>query len=90
MLSDGEMLPAGVELRKLTPHPDDRGVFLEMFRHSWCPDHEFIQWNCVHSRANTLRGVHVHLVHDDYLLMVAGAARIGLCDLRRQSPTFLR
>ena len=34
-----------------------------------------------------LRGVHVHLLHDDYLILLAGRASIGLKDLRPDSPT---
>jgi dTDP-4-dehydrorhamnose 3,5-epimerase len=34
-----------------------------------------------------LRGVHVHPIHDDYLIVLDGRATIGLRDLRRASPT---
>jgi dTDP-4-dehydrorhamnose 3,5-epimerase len=34
-----------------------------------------------------LRGVHVHLRHDDYLVLFDGRATVGLADLRDDSPT---
>jgi dTDP-4-dehydrorhamnose 3,5-epimerase len=46
-----------------------------------------VQWNAVSSRTNVLRGVHVHVVHWDYLLLVRGSALVALRDLRSGSPT---
>lgn len=80
-------LPAGVSLLALTPHTDERGVFTELYRDSWEPGIAPVQWNAVRSEANVLRGVHVHRRHVDYLTLVAGAATIGLHDLRPGSPT---
>ena len=80
-------LPSGVSLLPLTPHADDRGVFTELFRTSWDPGLAPVQWNVVRSEANVLRGVHVHRRHTDYLIVVAGAAVVGLHDVRPDSPT---
>jgi dTDP-4-dehydrorhamnose 3,5-epimerase len=80
-------LPAGVKLRQLTPHEDERGCFMEVFRDEWNTDVAPVQWNAVRSEPGVLRCVHVHAVHDDYLLLYAGRAAIGLCDLRLGSPT---
>ena len=46
-----------------------------------------MQWNAVWSEAGVLRGVHVHIRHDDYLTVPVGRASVGLRDLRRGSPT---
>ena len=46
-----------------------------------------MQWNAVWSEAGVLRGVHVHVRHDDYLTVPVGRASVGLRDLRRGSPT---
>jgi dTDP-4-dehydrorhamnose 3,5-epimerase len=75
-------LPAGCELRELAPHEDDRGTFTEMFRDEWHTGVAPVQWNYVRSAANVLRGVHVHLQHADYLVLVDGRASVGLRDLR--------
>lgn len=82
-----EVLPAGVELHRLTPHADARGVFTELFRESWGLPVAPAQWNVVRSERNVLRGVHAHWRHADYLTVVAGRATIGLHDLREGSPT---
>lgn len=81
------MLPAGVSLVTLTPHQDERGVFIELFRASWQLDVGPAQWNAVSSAANVLRGVHAHWRHADYLTVIAGHMILGLHDLRELSPT---
>ncbi|MGH2958900.1 MAG: dTDP-4-dehydrorhamnose 3,5-epimerase family protein [Solirubrobacterales bacterium] len=81
-------LPEGVELHELTAHVDERGVFTELFREEWGSAAEPVQWNAVRSNAGVLRGVHVHLVHDDYLTVVHGRMTLGLCDLRPGSSTY--
>lgn len=81
------LLPAGVLLRSLAMHQDHRGTFTEIFRQEWDTGITPIQWNCVSSQAGTLRGVHVHVHHDDYLVVLSGRGIVGLRDLRRRSPT---
>jgi dTDP-4-dehydrorhamnose 3,5-epimerase len=80
-------LAHGVRVRRLEMHRDPRGVFTEIFRAAWDTGIAPVQWNAVGSEAGVLRGVHVHLRHDDYLILVSGRACIGLRDLRRGSPT---
>jgi len=80
-------LPAGVVLRPLQMQVDERGIFAEFFRESWEIGVAPVQWNAVSSVAGVLRGVHVHVIHADYLLLLQGRASIGLRDLRRDSPT---
>ena len=82
----GVDLPAGTYLRHLTAHSDDRGEFTEVHRREWPSGVEPVQWNCVRSRAGTLRGVHVHAKHADYLTCPVGQCFVGLRDLRR-GPT---
>lgn len=77
----------GVRVRKLETHADERGALTEIFRGSWDPDVEVRQWNAVASRGEVLRGVHVHPVHDDYLVLLQGRMLLGLHDLRPESPT---
>jgi dTDP-4-dehydrorhamnose 3,5-epimerase len=82
-----EVLPQGTVFVPLTAHADERGVFTELYRVEWGTGVTPVQWNAVRSEAGVLRGVHVHLRHDDYLTVPAGRASIGLRDLRRGSPT---
>lgn len=79
-------LPPGVVLRALTAHDDGRGTFTEVFRSEWRLGAEPVQWNVVRSAPGVLRGVHAHLRHDDYLIVVSGRAVVGLCDLRGSGP----
>jgi len=81
------VLPFGVDLQRLEPHADSRGVFTELFRDSWELPVSPVQWNAVRSEANIMRGVHAHWRHADYLTVVVGKAAIGLHDLREGSPT---
>jgi dTDP-4-dehydrorhamnose 3,5-epimerase len=74
-------------VRPLLLHGDERGSFVEIFRQEWQSPVEPIQWNAVRSEPGTLRGVHVHAVHDDYLVVVNGRAFVGLRDLRPDSRT---
>lgn len=80
-------LPAGVELLELSENRDDRGAFTEVFRQYWTESIVPVQWNVVRSRARVLRGVHVHVRHADYLVLVEGRASIALVDLRNGSAT---
>lgn len=77
----------GVRLRRLTPHPDNRGQFTEAFRREWDTGVDPVQWNIVSSKPGVLRGVHVHPKHTDILIVASGCATIGLSDLRVGSPT---
>lgn len=74
-------------VRALTTHVDDRGGFTELFRDEWATGVSPVQWNAVRSAAGVLRGVHCHPLHADALTVPAGRMRLGLSDLRRESPT---
>lgn len=78
----------GVVVRTLTPQPDHRGVFLEIFREAWDLGCHPVQWNAVTSAAGVLRGVHVHVRHEDHLVMASGRLLVGLHDIRPWSATF--
>jgi dTDP-4-dehydrorhamnose 3,5-epimerase len=72
----------GVTLHALATHADERGALTEIFREEWTDVSAAVQWNYVTSSPNVLRGVHVHLHHTDYLVVVEGSVTIGLKDLR--------
>jgi dTDP-4-dehydrorhamnose 3,5-epimerase len=80
-------LPEGVRLRRLQTHVDDRGSLTEVFRANWDTGIAPVQWNVTTSKPGTLRGVHVHRTHDDYLVLLTGRASIGIRDLRTGSAT---
>lgn len=80
-------LPYGAHLRKLAVQLDARGSLTEVFRQSWGHGSVPVQWNLAMSATGVFRGVHVHIEHDDYLVVTQGRMAIGLRDLRRGSPT---
>lgn len=80
-------LPQGVRLRHLDAHRDARGCLTEVFRAVWEQEFRPLQWTAMATEAGTLRGVHVHPRHTDYLVLVTGRTSVGLKDLRSGSPT---
>jgi dTDP-4-dehydrorhamnose 3,5-epimerase len=83
----GPALPDGVVVRPLVSHADARGSLTEVFRQSWHDAFRPIQWNFSRSEAEVLRGVHVHRVHTDYLIVLTGSMLLALHDIRPASPT---
>lgn len=81
-------LPQGIVRHGLQAHHDERGWLAEFFREEWNLVRHPVQWNGVFSRPGTLRGVHVHVRHWDYLIVVKGRMLLGLKDLRRGAETF--
>ncbi len=81
------VVPDGVVVRDLVRHADQRGWLSEIFRQSWDGAFQPLQWNLSHTEAKVLRGVHVHRLHTDYLVVVAGSMVLGLHDIRPSSPS---
>jgi dTDP-4-dehydrorhamnose 3,5-epimerase len=82
--SDSERvrLPPGVRVRELPQREDDRGFLVELTSTTLGDDAHPAQWNVLRSTANTLRGMHVHVRHTDWLTAVEGGVVVGLVDLR--------
>ncbi len=79
---------AGVMLVEPVVHGDERGLFVETFRHEWIPDaREMIQMNRADRTAGCIVGLHYHRFQADYWYVPFGHARIVLHDLRTGSPT---
>ena len=83
-----DRLPSGVTVRSLDVHPDARGRLTEIFRRTWNSGVDPVQWNLLHSHGNVMRGMNVHLKHDDYYVLAMGRLTLALYDLRRSSPTY--
>lgn len=73
----------------LEPYTDTRGRFLETFRKEWFPQRSWdtLQSNRSDSKAGVLRGLHYHFYQVDYWYVVQGQIRVGLADIRPDSPT---
>ena len=75
-------LPPGVSIRELPQRDDDRGSLVVLTSSALGDNARPAQWNVLQSMANTLRGMHVHVQHTDWITVVAGVAILGLVDLR--------
>ena len=80
-------LPCGVVVRNITSHRDNRGSLAELFRAEWPGLPAMPQWNFAENNSNVLRGMHVHVKHSDYLVVLQGELIVGLVDLRPESST---
>ena len=67
---------------------DARGCLFELYRQTWPGTFPALQWNACASDAGVLRGAHVHVDYDEYYTLLRGRVVLGLCDIRRSSPTF--
>jgi dTDP-4-dehydrorhamnose 3,5-epimerase len=61
---------AGVERIRLESYADAGGVSTQVFRREWQLGIHPVQWNAVQSQADVLRGVHVHVVHEDSIVLL--------------------
>jgi dTDP-4-dehydrorhamnose 3,5-epimerase len=76
----------GVVVRQHVMHRDERGSVTEIFWSDGDFGFEPRQWHVLTSAAGTLRGMHVHVRHWDYKIVVAGRVTLVLKDLRGQWP----
>lgn len=81
---------SGVKFVQLKAFGDDRGRFMETFRKEWFPERswDIVQTNCSQSSQGVLRGLHYHHHQIDYWFVPNGMIRVGMADLRPNSPTF--
>jgi dTDP-4-dehydrorhamnose 3,5-epimerase-like enzyme len=78
----------GLDLRPLQAFTDARGSLVEFYRAEWSGAPALQQFNWVRTRGRSLRGVHIHARHSDWLMVIGGSMRIGLHDCRPDSPSF--
>jgi dTDP-4-dehydrorhamnose 3,5-epimerase len=76
-----------VMLTLIDEHIDVRGSFSEIFRNQWETSINPVQWSMVKSDENVLRGMHLHLRHDEYFCLIKGHCLVALKDIRPNSPS---
>ncbi|TGD73383.1 hypothetical protein E4634_10135 [Mangrovimicrobium sediminis] len=76
-------LPGGVQLLALQPHTDQRGELMELYRDGGSDLAPPRQWNLLNSAPGSVRGMHAHLRHTDYVVVLSGVMLLGLCDTRQ-------
>jgi dTDP-4-dehydrorhamnose 3,5-epimerase len=79
----------GVVFKELVSHADPRGYFREIIR-ATDPffNHPFGQWSHSLMFDGVIKAWHYHKIQTDYFYVVTGVARVGLCDLRKDSPSY--
>lgn len=78
-----------VIIKELKTHADDRGFFRELIRVSDDFFAEgFGQWSHSLMFDGVIKAWHLHRIQTDWWYVVSGVLRVGLCDMRSDSPTF--
>lgn len=79
----------GVVVRELRTHADERGFFRELIRVSDDFFAEgFGQWSHSLMFDGVIKAWHLHRIQTDWWYVVSGVLRVGLCDMRTDSPTY--
>ena len=79
---------AGVEIKRLAKHADDRGYLMEILRED---DPIFCRFGQVYVSMNypgVVRAWHWHEHQDDHFCCVQGMIQVPLYDLREDSPSY--
>jgi dTDP-4-dehydrorhamnose 3,5-epimerase len=79
----------GIMFKELTTYGDERGFFREIIRVSDDFFGEgFGQWSHSLMFDGVIKAWHLHHLQVDWWYVVNGVLRVGLCDLRTDSPTY--
>jgi dTDP-4-dehydrorhamnose 3,5-epimerase len=78
----------GIVFKDLVTNTDDRGFFREIIRTTddffqGC----FGQWSQSLMHDGVIKAWHMHKIQTDWWYVVSGVLRVGLCDMRPDSPT---
>jgi dTDP-4-dehydrorhamnose 3,5-epimerase len=77
----------GVQLKKLKPIPDERGMVMEILRSDEELFEDFGQVYLSVVYPGVVKGWHYHKVQTDFFAIVKGMAKVVLYDSRQESPT---
>jgi dTDP-4-dehydrorhamnose 3,5-epimerase len=77
----------GVESKQLTKNADERGFLMELLRSDDTIFTKFGQCYVSMNYPGVVRAWHWHKKQDDFLVVVKGMIKVGLCDMREGSPT---
>ena len=79
----------GIVFKELSTHTDERGFFREIIRVSDDFFTEgFGQWSHSLMFEGVIKAWHFHNLQTDWWYVVNGVLRVGLCDMRPDSPSF--
>jgi dTDP-4-dehydrorhamnose 3,5-epimerase len=87
-IKEVEMI-SGVVIKDLVTHNDERGFFREIIRSTDGFFTEgFGQWSHSLMFDGVVKAWHLHRVQTDWWYIASGVLRVGLCDMRQDSPTY--
>lgn len=79
----------GIVFKELATHYDERGFFREIIRvNDDFFGEGFGQWSHSLMFDGVIKAWHYHNLQTDWWYVVSGVLRVGLCDLRSDSPTY--
>ncbi len=78
--------PVGVKVIPLERRPDPKGTTTDFFV-ELAPFSRPLRWAVLHSPKASFRGMYIHPLRNEYVVLVSGLATIGLKDFRKDSPT---
>ena len=79
-----------IEFKQLVTRPDDRGFFRELIRSTDTFFQEgFGQWSHSYMFNGVIKAWHYHNIQTDWWYVAAGVMRVGLCDMRQKSTTYM-
>lgn len=79
---------AGVVLKELVSHEDERGFFCELIRQSDSFFDRFAQVSHSMSQKGVLKAWHLHKKQTDFMYTACGDMKLGLYDTRKDSSTY--
>jgi dTDP-4-dehydrorhamnose 3,5-epimerase len=85
----------GIEIEPIMQHPDERGLFAELFRFGHpgigrdfdAGNDARIQVSFTISYSGVIKAIHYHFEQTDLWAPLSGMFQVFLCDLRENSPT---
>jgi dTDP-4-dehydrorhamnose 3,5-epimerase len=77
---------AGVVIKKVTEHHDERGFFAELVKSGEPTFHEILQTSYSESNEGVVKGFHIHDYWEVWSI-IKGQAKVVLHDMRPDSPT---
>ncbi len=83
-----ELLLEGISKIPIKMNNDNRGLLAEIYRKEWAIGCDTLQWNAFYSCQNAFRGMRVHAIRTDYVVLLRGTMTLCLHDIRHQSKTF--
>ncbi len=83
-----QALIAGVQVKPLKVIPDDRGRLMEILRTDDALFERFGQVYVTTAKPGVVKAWHYHKLQADHWVCLVGKARVGLYDIRKDSPTF--